>query len=148
MNIWKPALASLWAAVCLTAGAPASAHHAFTAQYDKDRPVSIKGVVVKIDWLNPHAYFYVDVKNAATGKVDSWACELGSPVVLTRQGWSRNTLHIGDVVNVDGIRARDGSLALNAKSVVMADTGRRLFARSAGEQRQVDGPGPRPKPSE
>lgn len=138
MSTSRAIFASLWLSLGPGWALPAFAHHAFTAQYDSEQPVSIEGVVVKIEWLNPHAYFYVDVKDEATGKIASWACELGSPVVLTRQGWSRNTLRIGDLVSVDGIRSRDGTAALNAKSVVLTDTGARLFTRSAGEQRQVD----------
>jgi hypothetical protein len=118
---------------------PAHAHHAFTAQYDADQPVSITGVVVKIEWLNPHAYFFVDVEDEAGGGVVTWASEMGSPVVLMRQGWSRNSMKIGDVVSVDGIKARDGSASLNARSVMLTSTGKRLFTRSAAEQRQIEG---------
>jgi hypothetical protein len=120
--------------------APALAHHAFTAQYDAEQPVSITGIVVKIEWLNPHAYFFVDVEDQDSGDVVTWASEMGSPVVLMRQGWSRNSLKIGDVVAIDGIKARDGSASLNARSVVLADTGERLFTRSAAEERQVEDP--------
>jgi hypothetical protein len=117
----------------------ASAHHAFTAQYDPDATVSLHGVVVKIEWLNPHAYFYIDVSDDATGDVTTWACELTSPVGLMRQGWTRNSMAIGDVVVVDGVRARDGSPSLNARSVVLTSTGQRLFTRSASEEDQVSG---------
>lgn len=109
------------------AAATASAHHAFIAQYDDTRPVSLSGVVVKVEWLNPHAYFYVDVTEEATGEIVNWACELTSPVGLMRRGWTRNSLRIGDEVTVDGPQARDGSASLSAESVVLAESGRRLF---------------------
>jgi len=127
------------AAAAATAAGSAAAHHAFTAQYDSEKPVAVTGVVTKIEWLNPHAYFFIDVTDAETGDVVTWAAEMGSPVVLMRQGWTRDSMKIGDEVAVEGIRARDGSSALNARSVVLTSTGQRLFARSAAEQREADG---------
>lgn len=121
----------------LAAGS-AAAHHAFTAQYDANRPVAVTGIVVKIEWLNPHAYFFIDVTDAETGDVVTWAAEMGSPVVLMRQGWTRDSMKIGDEVAVEGIRARDGSPALNARAVVLTSTGQRLFTRSAAEERSVN----------
>lgn len=116
----------------------AEAHHAFTAQYDPDAAATLTGVVVKIEWLNPHAYFYVDVTDEDTGEIETWACELASPVGLMRRGWTRNSLAIGDVVVVDGVLARDGGASINAQSVVLASTGQRLFTRSAEEEQQVE----------
>ena len=112
----------------------AGAHHAFSAQYDSEQPVTLNGVVVKIDWLNPHAYFYVDIADAATGEITSWACELTSPVGLMRRGWTRNSMKIGDQVVVDGILARDGSKLMNAQSVVLVSTGQKLFTRTPAEE--------------
>jgi hypothetical protein len=106
-----------------------SAHHAFSAQYDADAPVSFTGVVVKVDWLNPHAYFYVDVEDPATGKVTTWACELGSPVSMQRQGWKREDLVIGETLQVEGSKSRDGSPSMSASAVVVESTGTRLFSR-------------------
>lgn len=117
---------------------PASAHHAFVAQYDAANKVSIEGVIVKVEWMNPHAYFFVDVTDEKTGKPVTWACEMGSPTVLVRRGWTRNSLQIGEVVNVDGVRARDGSTSMNAESVMLTSTKEKLFTRSAGEQREAD----------
>jgi hypothetical protein len=118
---------------------PAFAHHAFAAQYDSSKPVSLTGVVVKVEWLNPHAYFFIDVEDQSNGEVANWACELTSPVGLMRRGWTRNSLKIGDVVVVDGILARDGSASLNAQSVVLTATGRKLFTRSVDEERAAGG---------
>ncbi len=107
----------------------AFAHHAFTAQYDIDKPADLQGVVIKVDWLNPHAYFYIDVTDEETGDVTTWSCELGSPVSLLRQGWNRNSITLGQTLNVQGSLARDGSASLNARSVVIESTGERLFSR-------------------
>lgn len=114
--------------------ATASSHHAFIAQYDDSRPVALSGVVVKVEWLNPHAYFYIDVTEEATGEIVNWACELTSPVGLMRRGWTRNSLRIGDAVTVQGPLARDGSASLSAETVVLAETGRRLFFGTNEEQ--------------
>lgn len=131
-------LASLMVASAVTT---AGAHHAFSAQYDSEQPVTLEGVVVKIDWLNPHAYFYLDVVDEATGEIAAWACELTSPVGLMRRGWTRNSMKIGDTVVVDGILARDGSALMNAQSVVLVSTGQKLFTRTPAEERLSDSSG-------
>lgn len=119
------------AAVLLTAlGAfmvtvPAAAHHSFAAEFDADSPIELTGVVTKVEWMNPHTFFYIDVEGE-NGEYQNWALELGSPNGLTRRGWTRNSLKVGDIVTVSGSRARDGSLKGNARSVVLAD-GKRLF---------------------
>ena len=121
----------------LISPAAVEAHHAFAAQYDVDKPASMTGVVVKIEWLNPHAYFFIDVTDETTGEITTWACELTSPVGLMRRGWTRNSLAIGDVVEVEGALARDGGNAINIDSVVLKSTGARLFGRSVDEERQA-----------
>jgi len=124
----KPAL--LLAAVGLLAAAPPIlAHHSFAAEYDADKPVELKGVVTQIDWTNPHARFYIDVKDD-TGQMANWNLELASPNVLVRSGWTRTSLKIGDRVTVNGAQAKDGSKMANARSVVLAD-GRKVFSMSA-----------------
>jgi Family of unknown function (DUF6152) len=110
---------------------PVLAHHSFAAQYDATKKISLKGAVTKVEWMNPHARFYIDVKDEA-GKVINWELELGSPNGLMRRGWTRNTLKIGDSVEVDGSLAKDGSKLANAQSVKDA-TGKRLFAASSQE---------------
>ena len=112
---------------------PARAHHSFDAQYDRNKTIVMKGTVTKVEWTNPHARFYVDVKDEK-GKVVNWNMELGSPNGLRRAGWSRSTLKAGDSVSVTASLARDGSKMANAREVMLAD-GKKIFtASSAGAQ--------------
>jgi hypothetical protein len=122
-----------WAVVVaglgLLVGAPSFAHHSFEAEYDSAKPIKITGTVTKVEWMNPHARFYVDVKDEK-GAVTNWNFELGSPNVLKRQGWQRDSLKAGDTVTVEGYLAKDGSMLANARRVTLAD-GRKVFAGSA-----------------
>ena len=115
----------------LVAAIPALAHHSFAAEYDSQKPVKVTGAVTRVDWQNPHAYFYVDVKNIETGRVENWAFEMGAPAVLVKQGWTKSSLHVGDVIIVEGTRAKDGGTHGNARSVFMASTGKKLGAGSS-----------------
>lgn len=110
--------------------APLRAHHSFAAEYDSKKPVSLKGTVTKVDWTNPHVYFYIDVTEDS-GKITNWAFEMGPPNGLQRSGWTRNTMKVGDVVMVEGTMAKDGTNQGNARSVTMANTGRKLGAASS-----------------
>jgi hypothetical protein len=128
----KAKLAILLAGAGILASAlPVFAHHSFAAEYDASKPVELKGVVTKMEWTNPHARFYIDVKDA-NGNVTNWNFELASPNVLSRNGWTRHTLKEGDAITVQGSRAKDGSYLANARSVTLAD-GKKVFAGSATE---------------
>ena len=111
--------------------APLLAHHSFAAEYDEKKPVTLKGVVTKVEWANPHARFYVDVKDDK-GNVTNWNLELASPNVLVRNGWKRNSLQVGDAVEVGGSQAKDGSNMANARAVTLSD-GRKVFAGSSAD---------------
>lgn len=106
---------------------PALAHHSFATQYDANAPISLTGTVTAVEWTNPHARFYLDVEQADGTRVN-WNFELASPNVLRRNGWFRNSLEVGDVVTVEGSRARDGSRMANARTVTLKD-GTKVFAR-------------------
>ena len=122
------AVASL-AGLLLTA-VPVVAHHSFAAEYDASKPIKLTGTVTKIEWTNPHCFFYIDVKTDA-GQVENWALELGNPNALLRNGWTPKSVKIGDEVTVEGTRAKDSSLLGNARSMVLMSTGQRLFAGSS-----------------
>jgi hypothetical protein len=113
----------------LVAAAPMLAHHSFAAEYDSSKPMKITGTVSKVEWMNPHARFYVDVKEA-NGSVTNWNFELGAIPVLLKQGWTKNALKAGDTVTVEGSLAKDGSKTASATAVVLAD-GRRVFGGSS-----------------
>lgn len=115
-------------------------HHSFRAQYDSAKPIDVTGYVTKIDWMNPHVYFYIDVVNAE-GKTESWAFEMGPPHMLEQRGWKRNSMAIGDELEVSGTRARDGSLTANARTVKLKATGQVLGAASSEGQTITQGAG-------
>ena len=102
------------------------AHHSFAAEFDSNSPIEVEGIVIKVEWTNPHTYFFIEIETE-DGDFEEWAMEMGSPNGLVRRGWSRNSLKIGDVVTVTGSRARDGRAKANAQSVVL-DSGERLFS--------------------
>jgi hypothetical protein len=124
-------LAAVVAGLALASAVSLSAHHSFSAEFDATKTFKYTGPVTKVEWMNPHTFFYIDVKDEKTGKVVNWGMEMGSPNILMRQGWRRDTMKVGDVVTVDGSLAKDGSNTGNANSVVLASTGKRLFAGSS-----------------
>jgi hypothetical protein len=125
------ALALIIAAALST---PLFAHHSFAAEYDSKQPITVKGPVTKVEWMNPHVYFYIDVRDEQTGKITNWAFEMGAPAVIQRNGWTRNSMKIGDLVIVDGTRAKSGAPHGNARSVTLAATGKKLGAGSSEGQ--------------
>ena len=125
-------LLAFTAVFCLICAAvPLAAHHSFAAQYDRNKPATLTGPVTKIDWINPHARFFMDAKDAS-GKVVNWEVELAAPAMLIRRGWSKSALPVGKSVTVSGSLAKDGSNLLNASTVTLSD-GKRVFAGSSGD---------------
>jgi hypothetical protein len=116
----------------LSVAAPVFAHHSFEAEFDRAKSVNLTGTVTKVEWMNPHTYFYIDVKDPKTGKVQNWACEMGSPNGLTSRGWTRNTLRVGLVVSVPV--PRKGRQLQNQCRFRKLPDGRDLSAASSGEQ--------------
>lgn len=103
----------------------ATAHHSFSAEFDSEKPVTLTGIVTKIEWTNPHVWFYINVRDEESGEVVNWGAEMGPPHGLQRRGWRRNTLNIGEEVTVDGFLARNGSKRMNARTVTLTATGGR-----------------------
>jgi hypothetical protein len=103
----------------------ASAHHSFAAEFDANKQVELTGIVTKVEWTNPHVWFYINVRDEETGEVANWGAELGPPHLLQRQGWRRETLAIGEQVTVNGFLARNGTPRVNARSVTLTSTGGR-----------------------
>ncbi len=135
----KSKLAALVGFFGLVVTMPALAHHSFSAEFDGSKPVEFKGTVTKIEWANPHVYFFVDVKDDK-GNVVNWGFETTAPGSLHRQGWNRDSLKVGDQVIVNGYLAKDGSKLADARRITLAD-GRRIFGGTPGD----GGPGD-PKP--
>ena len=116
--------------IVVLCAAAVGAHHNFRSEFDINAPFTVTGTVTKVEWTNPHAWFYLDVKDDK-GAVVNWAMEMGSPNALVRAGWKRTTLNSGDAVSVDGFKSWDRKNTGNARSVTLTKTGQRLFAASS-----------------
>jgi hypothetical protein len=121
---------SLVVGLAIATTPPAFAHHSFAAEFDANKPVTLQGIVTKLEWQNPHIWVYLDVKDER-GNAQPWQCEGGPPNTLTRNGWSVNSLKVGEPITIEGVLAKDGSKTCNARVVKLPD-GRSVFAGSSG----------------
>jgi hypothetical protein len=133
--------AAAWLAM-LAGGAPVAAHHSFAAEFDGQKPVTLRGTITKMEWTNPHAWLHIDVKGP-DGKVVGWMIEGGAPNALLRRGWNRESVAAGTAIVVQGFRARDGSNRASGGDVTLPD-GKKLFIGSTGTGAPGDRPGAKP----
>jgi hypothetical protein len=131
---------ALAGATLLAAAVPALAHHSFAAEFDANKPVTLDGVVTKMDWINPHSWIHIDV-TAPNGEVQKWMVEGGAPNALLRRGWNKASLPAGTKIKVQGFQAKDGSYRANGRDITFED-GRKLFVGSSG----TGAPDERPEP--
>ena len=125
LQVKRLSMGSLTIALIAFLAWPVRAHHSFAAEFDASQPITLTGIVTRVDWTNPHVWFYINVKDEKTGKVENWGAEMGPPHGLQRRGWRRETLKIGEQVTVAGSLAKNGSKRVNARQVTMTKTGGR-----------------------
>ena len=135
----KLSLVVAGAALLVATAAPLIAHHSFAAEFDANKPVTIKGTVVKVEWQNPHSWIHIEVKGP-DGNVETWAVEGGAPNALIRRGWNKNSMPVGTQIVVDGFQAKDGSFRANGRDITFPD-GKRLFVGSSGTGAPDEKPG-------
>jgi len=126
----KIQLAALLGIAFAAAVLPLAAHHSFAAEYDASKAIRITGVISKVEWTNPHSYLYIDVKDEHG--TTTWTCEGGAPNALSRRGFSKNSIHLGDTVTIDGYGAKDGSHLMDARRITLSD-GRSFYSGSPGD---------------
>jgi uncharacterized protein DUF6152 len=136
----RQSFAILAAAALASSSVPAHAHHSFSAEFDRSKPIEVTGTITKVEWTNPHARIYIDVKDEASGEVVNWDFELGPPNGLMRQGWNRNSLRQGHVVKISGFLSKDQPRVANARTVHLPD-GRQVLTGSSFD---VDSPAAAP----
>ena len=132
------------AVVLLVSSAATQAHHSFSAEFDRAKPIEVTGTITKVEWTNPHARIYIDVQDETSGEVVNWDFELGPPNGLMRQGWNRNSLRQGHVVKISGFLSKDQPRVANARTVHLPD-GRQVLTGSSFD---VDTPAPSPAPAQ
>ncbi len=141
-TIMHPGLSLAAACLALLNAGPTQAHHSFSAEFDGTKPVRLAGTITRIEWTNPHSYFYLAVTDSK-GSVNSWACESGNPGALSRRGWKKGDIRLGDALIVDGFLAKDGSRLIDARRVKLPD-GRTVYGGSAGDGGPGDPSAPTP----
>ena len=132
-------------AIAFSVAVPIAGHHAFSSEFDGNKPIKVKGVISRIEWINPHTWIHMEHK-AANGKLEEWMVEGGTPNTLQRNGITRDSIQVGTVIVVSGYRAKDGRMRANGRDITFPD-GRTLFMGSSGTGAPRDGKDPSERPA-